>query len=437
MIMKRRLLIAMSALWMWAAPACATVICSLPVNLQNGTTADATQVMADFNSLAACFLNAAASGNNADITALSALTTPITPVQGGTTTYYGAVPSTGSANAQVVATVTPTGFSLAFPKTVEFIAGFSNTGATQLNVAAGGLVNVFKYSAAGPVALVGGEIVAGNLIRVSFDGTQWIIQNPVANLSPTLPGAIGLIIANDVSTPNTIVDVNADQAVMLNPTGNVPLFASTVAVAINCTTVGANGLDVGSLAINTWYNVFLISNGGTTAGLASLSATAPTMPSGYTYLVRLGAMRTDSRGNFLRTKQKGSRAQYVVTAGSNTVLLPNLINGISGTFSTSAPVYTPVSVSNFVPPTATRIMIVSQNAYGAATPASMVVAVNNSYLGPQSATGVYPAIYLPSGVTGAQAMIDLELESTNLYYASNAAGGTINAVGWTDKVNAN
>jgi hypothetical protein len=58
---------------------------SLPYALTNGTTADATQVMANFNSLQTCANGQLAhNGANADITALSALSTPITVLQGGT-----------------------------------------------------------------------------------------------------------------------------------------------------------------------------------------------------------------------------------------------------------------------------------------------------------------------------------------------------------------
>lgn len=62
-----------------------TISASYPYNLQNGTTADATQVMADFlqiqNDVNA---NAAHNGANSDITSLLGLTTPLSIAQGGT-----------------------------------------------------------------------------------------------------------------------------------------------------------------------------------------------------------------------------------------------------------------------------------------------------------------------------------------------------------------
>src|SRR5260221_14212546 len=56
-----------------------------PFTLVNNTTADATQVMADLNNIIN-FINSfcAKVGINADITQLTALTTPLTIAQGGT-----------------------------------------------------------------------------------------------------------------------------------------------------------------------------------------------------------------------------------------------------------------------------------------------------------------------------------------------------------------
>ena len=58
---------------------------SYPYTLTNGSTADANQVMANFNNILNCGNNNLAhNGSNADITSLNGLTTPITVNQGGT-----------------------------------------------------------------------------------------------------------------------------------------------------------------------------------------------------------------------------------------------------------------------------------------------------------------------------------------------------------------
>jgi hypothetical protein len=175
--MRKTLALVLSLLW--AAPAAAqTIIGALPFTLQNGSIADANQVMADFNTIvAAVNANAANAGANSNITALNNLTTPLVYTSGGTSNYIGGT-SGGSANAQTIASPIPSGFTLVTGKSVTFLAGFTNTGPTTLNVAGTGATNVFKPSGSGPVALSGGEFTAGNLVTATFDGTQYQVTTP-------------------------------------------------------------------------------------------------------------------------------------------------------------------------------------------------------------------------------------------------------------------
>src|SRR6185369_6154773 len=101
------------------------IVGALPFTLTNGTTADATQVMADFNSIVS------------DVNANAFPLTSNVSFAGGVTT--------GSANAQAV-TVAPLGYTLVTGTRVTFIAGFSNTTATTLNVSSTGIKNLFKPS---------------------------------------------------------------------------------------------------------------------------------------------------------------------------------------------------------------------------------------------------------------------------------------------------
>lgn len=154
----------------------AVIVGSLPYTLTNGTTADATQVMANYQKIVDDVnANAAARGANSDITALLGLTTPLGATSGGTNQWYGGT-STGTANAQVVATLSPISFARTTGYSASFIAGFTNTGTTTLNLNGTGATNVFKSSAAGPVALGGGEIVSGNPTIVRYDGTQYVLM---------------------------------------------------------------------------------------------------------------------------------------------------------------------------------------------------------------------------------------------------------------------
>src|SRR5258708_1250623 len=86
---------------------------------------------------------------------------------------------------------------------------------------------------------------------------------------------------------NTMI-FSADAIALYNSIGNL-FGATSVSLTLNAAVSGANGLDTGVIATGS-YNYFIIYNPttNTIAGLISISATAPTMPSGYTYKRRVG-----------------------------------------------------------------------------------------------------------------------------------------------------
>src|SRR5580698_6890431 len=155
-----------------ASLAQAGVPCTVPNTFVNNTIADANQVNANFSAVISCLLNAAQAGNNSDITSLNALTTPVTPGQGGSNLFIGGT-SSGTLNAQIVTVTIPSGFTLVKGYTVAFVPGFTNSSALQINVNSTGLVNVYRQTPGGPQALTGGEAVAGQMFFASYDGTEW------------------------------------------------------------------------------------------------------------------------------------------------------------------------------------------------------------------------------------------------------------------------
>ena len=162
------------------------IIGTLPLTLTNGTLEDATQVMSLFswiqsqtngNACPATTGSAVLKGNGAGGTATASPGVDYVAPGGAVGTLNWAGTSTGSANAQILTPATAiTAYSAGLA--LEFIAGFSNSGALQINVSGLGLVNVFKDTAAGPAALAANEVFATNRYRVTYDGTQFILLNP-------------------------------------------------------------------------------------------------------------------------------------------------------------------------------------------------------------------------------------------------------------------
>jgi len=174
--MKKLIALLFALAW---SPAHAAVPCALPFTLTNNTIADANQVMANYNAIITCLGNAAISGINPDITQLTGLVTPLTPAQGGTSIFIGPpAGSTGSANAQVVATTTPGGFTVTFGNRVLFLSGFTNTAAMTLQVGSTTARPVCKrspFAALTVQPLQGGEIIATQLVDAMWDGTCYEI----------------------------------------------------------------------------------------------------------------------------------------------------------------------------------------------------------------------------------------------------------------------
>lgn len=163
---------------LWAGLAPAQIIGSYPFNLTNGTLADATQVMSNFNYVVSQVnANAANNGANSNITAITGLTTPLSASQGGSQVFTAGL-ATGTANAITVSSgITPINFSLVGKNIACFIASATNTGATTLSYNGTTVTNIFKRSASGPIALQGGEIVTNNAYCAQYDGTQYELLN--------------------------------------------------------------------------------------------------------------------------------------------------------------------------------------------------------------------------------------------------------------------
>lgn len=229
------------------------------------------------------------------------------------------------------------------------------------------------------------------------------------------------------------ISVTADTVTVENSSGQY-LNAESISLTIAGTTTGANALDTGTIAASTWYSVWVIHNlsTATTAGLLSLSATAPTLPSGYTYKARIGWIRTDSSGNKypLSFKQLGREVQYVVAAGSNVAALPTMASGSQG--SVSVPTWVAIALANYLPSTASKGKFVASLG---ANLGSLMAAPNNAYGAYGSATNPPPVVIsqAPTGSYDAR-IFEFILESMNLYVAGQTVSNLYQISGWVDNL---
>lgn len=354
----------------------------------------------------------------------------ITLSANATATTSSSLTFTGTANLLALfpsPRITAVTASMAF----DYISPLNNTGAMQVIVSGCDPVNIKKFATS---PLVADDNVAGYAYRILHDGTQFQLLNP--STQSALPGPVkgafsGLSLS--ATGTNLSVAVSANEVTLENTSNNVYTTVRNVSVTINTQSSGADGLDTGSLAANTWYAVFLIYNGTTTAGLISTSATSPTLPSGYTYKARVGWIRTDGTADkYPRSfKQAGRRGQWVVSAGSNVATARTMISGDSGTLNSSL---TAVAVANYVPPTASRIIgAIYQKSTGNLTMG--VQASPNSIATDAGGPGVFLSQSINTAYANQQVQFDFMLESSNIYYAANNGGsGSVGmlAIGWED-----
>lgn len=89
------------------------------------------------------------------------------------------------------------------------------------------------------------------------------------------------------------------------------LSKTTSAWAVGTAT---GSLDTGTIAVSTWYHVYLIKrpDTGVVDVLTSLSATAPTMPTNYTLKRRIGSMKTNGSSQWTKFVQDGDLFQWDV-----------------------------------------------------------------------------------------------------------------------------
>lgn len=156
----------------------------------------------------------------------------------------------------------------------------------------------------------------------------------------------GLKIKPNETNPLYQIDIETGQCRCKDDNCNL---VSNSPITIDLTVSGANGLDIGSEVISSWYHAWLIYKQATNscAGLFSLSDTSPVMPAGYGHERRIGAVRNDSSSNFL---------DFYMLGNSNIrrIVYPLFGAVLNGGTATS---FTNVDCSAFVPPTSRNVLL--------------------------------------------------------------------------------
>jgi hypothetical protein len=157
-------------------------------------------------------------------------------------------------------------------------------------------------------------IPAGQSVVLWYDSTssRWRAFGDISSEIPPTAIATGRKIGVlGAYASAAIIVITADELVLKDSSG-AAFLAEAVNVSPSLATAGANGLDTGAEAASTWYYAWVIYNPttGTVAGLFSTSATAPTMPAGYTYKALVSAAYNDGSSNIIPYQQTGRQIAY-------------------------------------------------------------------------------------------------------------------------------
>lgn len=363
-----------------------------------------------------------------------------------TNTAFGAVTTLASATTTDLGTIASRNVSITGTTAITGFGSSASVNYPLYHVCFTGALTL-TYNATSLILPGGANITtaAGDCALADYLGSgNWrVTVYQTASGTAIVPTSVGtatathLVITNDGTTPNSKINITANSMTFANAS-NVLVSANSVSTQVNLAVSGAGGMDTGSRPTGaaTWLYIWGINNGTTVSAIASLSATAPTLPGGYSYKIYLGAVRVDSSapGVLLRTIQTGSRAQYTAVASTNTAALPVMASGTSGnTWVTGNNFFSflAVSVSSFVPPTATEVRFVLFANYQSATASHASLAPNNSYKGPQSTTNPSP-FNVDTSAYNISVSGTIILESTNIYFATDGAGGAVLCFGWID-----
>lgn len=154
--------------------------------------------------------------------------------------------------------------------------------------------NISSYVFDNATGTIYKSLVADNLGNALTDNTKW--ENTGANIQTYIKqiaqNATNITANIQAQKPIIFSYVNATTVsytsggfIFDDFTGSALLTAGTLNLATN----GLNGLDTGTIAVNTWYYLFAIHNPTTNASgtIASLSPTTPVLPSGFTKKKRI------------------------------------------------------------------------------------------------------------------------------------------------------
>lgn len=166
-------------------------------------------------------------------------------------------------------------------------------------------------------AFAGNNVGTKTLQEDSGGNLSWVAG--AFSLDPSFfPGFLGgLILSNDVGTPNTVLDIAAGACVDSTAGAQIKLAAFTKSTAgAWAAGSGSNGMGAGlTIANSTWYHVFAIINAAVADVYFDTSPTAVNAPISTTAFRRIGSFLTDGAAHIRTFNQNGNEFLWLTPFG--------------------------------------------------------------------------------------------------------------------------
>jgi hypothetical protein len=186
---------------------------------------------------------------------------------------------------------------------------------------------------------------------------------------------------------------------------------------------GNGSLDTGTIAASTWYHAYLIqrTDTGIVEVLASLSASAPSLPTNYSLSRRLGSMKTDGSSKWIAFIQNGDHFRWVSPVNDATSVVAGVTTRISKTITVPTGLVLDVELLF-------QVIGGGSGATGVITSLDeTATTINQGFLDSSAGAGAYGSTVRIGGVhTSTSAQIGVNLNTTD-------SGYTLNTLGWIDR----
>ena len=342
--------------------------------------------------------------------------------------------STASGTAAKV--VTCAGFVLSTNARIFVTFSNANTVADALTLNVNGTGAIAVYNQTGAISTTNAALfTAGQPIEFRYDSTLngWVFYDVTKTVTDSDSAVGGGFSALSGSATGASASVSYQiGGICVRNSSGAKKELRGLSLSASTASTGANGLDTGTIAASTWYYVHVIHNPttSTTSLLLSLSATSPTLPSGYTYSARVGSIRTDATNKYpLGFTQKGRLSKWLV---HDSIYYPIMAYGAMGVMTASSTTLVAISVASFAPPTALRVQGFLYTNNGGTY---MLAAPSAAFTGGYGSATMQPPVnnYLP-GTVAYTVPFDFMLESTNIYITMSGTTGYAYSTGWEDNL---